>query len=251
MKYMVLVLLFMISNTFAAERLSLSLNSSEFRQGALVKGTLKLGPSQVNIAVPKLKGQSFGETLYFHLVSPLLRKENSDSFESEVQVIFIKVPESTSLSGKIGNDEVVIEWNPVTIIPVETPEKMLWAEFTAPDYIVRNWYWLLLIPVLALLAFFGIRVSNKMTKRGKLREKRRLLAEEFKNCRSYDDVVGLWKRKQSYLKEFPVLEEPFRKFETVLFKYQFKQTQTEDEKAIVLKAYQDLLMESEGGLRGV
>lgn len=250
MKVWIFILIFFVSPLFAAN-LRLEIGSQEIRQGALVKGVLTVDPSLVNVPVPKLKGTSFAETIYFHQLSPLLKKEGSPGFESEVQVIFIKVPEGNSVSGKIENDDVTIEWNPIRIIPVEAAEKMLWADFTAPDFFSRSWAWLWTIPLFILVAFLGYRISHKLKHKKLLRERRRKLAEEIQACKSYDDVVTLWKKKHAYLTEFPQLEEPFRKFEAVLFRYQFKPVQTSLEKDTVLSAYRDLLKESEGGLRGV
>lgn len=63
--------------------------------------------------------------------------------------------------------------------------------------------------------------------------------------------MAFWKKKHTYLREFPQLDGPLKKFEAVLFKYQFKLFQTEEEKETVMRAYRTLLQESEGGLRGI
>lgn len=251
MKILFFALLFVSSNVLAAGRIQLALQKENFRQGAIVSGILRIDPAFVNIPVPKLKGSSFAETIYFHEISPLLKKEKSQTYESEVEIIFIRVPETNAVSGKIGNEEVIIEWNPVTIEGVEASGQMLWADFTAPDILVRNWMWLWIIPALALLGFGGFRIWKQVARKSRIRAKRKKLIEEIHGCSTYEDVVGLWKKKHSYLREFPQLEEPFRKLEGVLFRYQFKPVQTGEEKTIVVSAYREFVQESEGGLRGI
>lgn len=159
MKCTVLLLFCFTFNAFAAGKIELVLGQSEVHQGALVKGTLKLPPESVNMPVPKLKGSTFADTLYFHSISPLLRTETSTDYVSEVQVIFVKNPQATSATGKIGDQDVLLVWSPVKVIPVEAPEKMLWADFSAPDIVLHQWYWLLLIPLLAVLFYAIYRTS--------------------------------------------------------------------------------------------
>lgn len=249
-KYLFLIIFF-VPHAWSLDRIDLELNETEVHQGALVRGKLLLPPQSMNFPLQKLKGTTFGETLYFHQTSPLLRKDGSSVFESEVQVIFIKPPESENVAGTFGQSELVINTGGIKVIPVEASGKMLWAEFTAPDFLKDNWSWLLSAALLMLLASAGFWIWKKINRKRTLRLRRRVLFDEFSSCRNYDDVVSMWQKKRNYLQEFPQIEEKFRTFEEVLFKYQFKPRQSDSEKEVVMTAYRKLLSDSEGVFRGV
>lgn len=250
MKIFVFLLLASLS-AWSEDRLKLSFSSSEVKQGALIKARLIVLPGQINLPLQKLKGASFGETLYFHRIDPLLREDGSETYESEVQLIFIKVPQGSSVSGQAGSQPVTLEWDRLTVLPVEAPDKMLWADFTAPDFIEDNlvWIWSVLIALPLLVA--GLFITRKIRTKQRIKARKRKLQADFRSCQSYDDVVSLWQKKRIYISEFPFLEEHFRELETVLFKYQFKPKQSDYEKSEVMAAYKQLLEKSEGGMRGV
>lgn len=250
MKIFVFLLLASLS-AWSEDRLKLSFPSSEVKQGALLRARLVVLPGQINLPLQKLKGTSFGETLYFHRIDPLLRENGSEIYESEVQVIFIKVPQGNSVSGTAGSQPIVLEWDRLTVHPVEASDKMLWADFSAPEFIEHNlvWIWGFVIVIPLLIA--GVFFSKKIRRKQRIKARKRELQAEFRNCQSYDQVVSLWQKKRTYISEFPFLEEHFKELELVLFKYQFKPMQTEHEKAEVMAAYKHLLEKSEGGMRGI
>jgi hypothetical protein len=250
MKFL-LVLLFIATDALSMDKLALFIPQGQVNQGALVKGTLIVQPEAVNFPVQKLKGENIGETLYFQNLSPLLKKEGSLSYESEVKVIFTSVPQGKVVSGKIGTQEVAIEWNDISINPVESTGKMLWADFTAPDFFERSWKWVWITLLIILLSFGAFTLWRKFDRKKREKDRRRRLADEFMACGSYEEIVEFWKKKHLYLREFPQLENNYRVFEETLFKFQFKPRQTESEKELVVKAYQKLIEDSKGELRGI
>ena len=248
---LILFLLILSSEVLSMDKLALFIPQSEINQGALVKATLIVQPEAINFPLQKLKGETVGEAVYFQQLSPLLKKEGSVAYEADVRIIFTSVPENRSVAGKIGDQDLVLEWNDVRINPVEATGKMLWADFTAPDFFEGSWKWLwitlLIIPVLG----GGLFIWRKVSLKNREKERRRKLAQEFLSCSSYEDIVEFWKKKHFYLKEFPQLDMNYRTFEETLFKYQFKPRQTESEKELVIEAYRKLTEDCKGELRGI
>jgi hypothetical protein len=225
--------------------------SSEVRQGSIIHAKLFVSHDSLNLPLQELKGEIVSETLYFQQLSPLFKKERSPDYVSDVQVIFIKVPEASTLRLKIGEEVVELGLNNIQVIPVETPEKLLWADFTAPDLfqVQLIWVWVVLLGL--LISVFGIYAWKKISVRNTEKARKRRLIDEFKSCQSYDEIVSMWKKKRTYTKEFPHLAAAFLPFEEVLFRYQFKPSQSEKEKSEVLNAYRMLLDQAEGGFRGI
>ncbi|MFL5783783.1 MAG: hypothetical protein ACJ76H_04170 [Bacteriovoracaceae bacterium] len=251
MKVICWLILFFSMNAWSTDRLQLIFDGNEIKQGALVNARMLVPGESLNFPVQKLKGENVAETIYFQKLSPLMRKDGSSAYESDVVVMFTGVPQAPMVSGKVGNNEFQLEWNSIKVIPIEATGKMLWADFTAPDFFEQNWLkllWAILIFPIALLGFYAWR---KISARKREKKRKSQLAEEIRGCRTYEDVVNLWKRKHVYLKEFPQLESAFHTFENVFFKYSFKATQTEREKEEVVSAYRKLLEDSQGGLSGI
>ncbi len=249
-RFLVLIILFM-GNAWSLDRVDLDFTETEVHQGALVQGKLIIQPESVNFPVQKLKGATIGEIIYFQELSPLLKKDGSSSFESDTTAIFIKVPETETIVGSIGQNEIHINIGGIKVIPVESSGQMLWADFSAPDFFAGSWGWLwttLVIILLLSASFIGWR---KISARRKLIARRKSLLEEFRGCKTYEDIVLMWKKKRTYFQEFPQIEDKFQNFEEVLFRYQFKPSQTDSEKQAVVDAYRKLLDDSEGALRGI
>lgn len=248
---MILFFVFLSAKVLSMDKIALFIPQNEVNQGALVRATLIIPPESINFPIQKLKAETVGEAVYFQQLSPLLKKEGSVAYEAEVRIIFTNVPENRSVSGKIADQEFVLEWNDIRINPVEATGKMLWADFTAPDFFEGSWKWLwitlIIIPFIGGGFFFWRKLSRK--KRDK--ERRRKLGQEFLACSGYEEIVEFWKKKHVYLKEFPQLEMSYRTFEETLFKYQFKPRQTDTEKELVVQAYKKLSEECKGELRGI
>lgn len=251
MTRILIVLILFTSQLFAASRMQIDLPAGEIRQGALVKAKLFVPPESLNLPLQKLKGETLAETIYIQQLSPLMKKEGSPDYVSDIQLVFIKVPDTNPLALKLNEAVLEVGWNNIQIIPVETPDELLWADFTAPALFEGNllWIWILLLGL--ILAGGGLFTWKKYSHRKAEKLRKRQLMNEFKSCQTYEDVVNMWKRKRVYLKEFPHLESSFQVFEEVLFRYQFKPKQSESEKLEVLSAYRKLLEQSEGGFHGI
>jgi hypothetical protein len=250
MKFLILTLFF-VCNSWSADRLELDFKMTEVHQGALVSGVLLIQPESVNLPVQKLKGATIAETIYFQQLSAPLKKDGTSAYASDVKVIFIKPPESETITGSIGPNEIQINVGGIKVVPIQSTGQMIWADFTAPDFFAGNLKWLWITLLLILLATSSFVVWKKVNKKRKIAAHRKKLLKEFRGCTTYEEIVSLWKRKRVYLQEFPLIDDNFKNFEDVLFRYQFKPQQTEAEKEIVLIAYRKLLEASEGVLRGI
>lgn len=247
----ILFFLILSPEVLSMDKLALFIPGSSVNQGALVKATLIVQPEAINFPVQKLKGETVGEAVYFQQLSPLLKKEGSVAYEADVTIIFTSVPENRAVTGKIAGQDLVLEWNDIRINPVEASGKMLWADFTAPDFFEGSWKWvwitLIIIPLLGG-AFF---LWKKYDRKRREKERRRKLSEEFLACSNYEQIVEFWKKKHLYLGEFPEIENKYRTFEETLFKYQFKPRQSELERELVVQAYKKLTEDFKGDLRGI
>lgn len=247
----ILILLLLSTISWASGDLQLQFSQSEIKQGSLGNATLKVS-AEVMEKVPlnKLVGKNFAESVYFHKISPFLRKEGSNSFESEVQVIFVKTPESQSVPDNLNGINLVLHWNQVQIIPTNPGEGLIFGNFTIPERF--KWmFWLSILIGLLAIGFGVWGILKKINQKKKLKEIRLKIKNEIMSCSTYHDVVLVWQNKKFYCEKFPHLEDPFKKLEKTLFKYQFKPFQSEMEKDEVIKAYQVFVQEIEEGFRGI
>lgn len=247
-KYLIFLLTFSL-NLFAAAHMQLDLSSAVVKQGNLIDVVIRLDGSSVQqVELQKLKGVSLADTIYLYQVSPLLR--SGDKFEADAKVIFLKVPESKPIMHKIGQNDISITWSDVEVQPTEAPAKFIFGQFDIPT---RQKVFKITLALLALaLIGFGIyKFREKNQLRKAIRQRRASLKEKVISASDYSEVVSLWQEKALLLKEFPHLIEPFKDLEQVLFKYQFKQSQNELEKAEVMKTYREFINRVSGGFNGI
>jgi hypothetical protein len=250
-KILFISVLFWLPTVFGAVNIELRFGKEEIQQGSLETATALLsGDSVQKLNLQKLKGLSIGEALYLHQISPLLRKDGSNSFESDFKVIFVKIPEQSYLVQKIDAEEVHIKWMPVKISPVEVPEKLIFEQFEIPRPIeILKW----IISALAVtsIILIGLKFNQARTQKKQLRNKKNLLKDSVLSAKSYEEVVQVWKNKSEILSVFPALTSAFKQLETTLFQVQFRPYQTEEDKNNVLKAYQEFKESVHGGFDGV
>lgn len=228
---------------------SLQFFESEIQQGELVPAKLLMGPDGIQkVQIQKLKGSTLGEMIYLYDVSSFLKKGNS--FEADVKVIFINVPESKSVVHKLAGEELVISFPDITIKPTDAPPSFVYEEFSIPSR-PKIILWSTILLILLVGSIYGRKVVHKVKAKKALKIKRATFKNEILAATDYDGVVTIWKKRSDYLKEFPHVEDSFRKLESVLFKYQFKPTQSEVEKKIVIEAYQKFCSDIMGGFNGV
>src|SRR5690606_18091945 len=125
-------------------------------QGELVQVELTVqADSPGGLELQKLKETSVGETIYFYEISPLLKKEGGASPQATARVIFIKVPESNSISGKLNGESLKINLKDIKVEATDTPKVYQFGNFEIPkpSLVIR---WILgIIGVLLLSALVG------------------------------------------------------------------------------------------------
>lgn len=245
----ILIFLLAFSSSVFAAQMQLQLSSSVVKQGSLIDAVVRLdGNSVQQVELQKLKGISLADTVYLYQVAPLIKSGNS--FEADAKIIFLKVPETKPVIHKAPTGDIAISWSDVEVQPTEAPEKFLFGQFEIPG--PRRILEILAGLVVVLLIVLGIYKFRQNRKAKKaLRVKRAELKDKVMSAREYHDVVSLWQQKAELLKEFPHLAEPLKELEKVLFKYQFKQSQNENEKTEVMKAYRDFINLVQGGFNGI
>ena len=251
-KYIILItlkILFLVSSAYA--EIILSFPSDRIKQGSLVETTLKVDlETAQKFPIQKLKGETVGDVLHFHHISPLIRKNEDGAFYADATVIFAKVPEKNSVVYNSNSGQVTLAWPQIEIINTEADQKLIFADFTIPG---KKNVWLLILGSLIVIVLFILAwiLGSRWKIKQQLKRKKLDLKQKLISAGSYEEVVSLWQKKSEFLKEFGYLEEPFRDLEKTLFKYQFKPKQTDIEKEEVMKAYRAFTQKTEGGINGI
>ena len=249
-KYIGLFLLLLSGISSAAVRMELQFENGKIKQGAIESAKVLLSPEATQkIQLQKLKGQALANTVYLYEVSPLVRKEGANSYEADVRVIFVKVPETKFISFKDGAEEVAVSWNDIEVVPTEA-KGFTYEHFSIPSR-PKIIAWTLIFLALIFLGLGGRQVFKKLNAKKKHKERLAALKNEILSANEYQSVVTVWMKRAEYLKVFPQIEPAFRELESVLFKYVFKSQQSDIEKNIVMEAYKSFLSKISGGLNGV
>lgn len=249
--YLVLTVLLFSLSVHASVAMHLDFHSPKVKQGHIESATIKLDETAIqNVELQKLVGSSWGDSIYLYSVGPLLRKNGEANYQSEAKVIFLKSSVEQPLIHKINENEIQITWSNVEVIPTEAPKELIFGQFEIPSRKkIVIWLSGLLFALLGTIAVLKYRktVQNKKYQRKKKIE----LKNKVISATEYSQVVQIWQEKATILKVFPQLSEPFKTLETVLFKYQFKPSQMESEKAEVMTAYRTFVEQVQGGFDGV
>jgi hypothetical protein len=247
-----LILFFAILPAYSASELKILISEPVVQQGEILEVTLLAKAEDLKgLELQKLKNERFADTIYFLQISPLMSKVGNDYLEAQARLVFTQVPKTNQLSGKLGENNVSLTWNRVEIAPTEAAKDLIFGSFEIPRR-EQFLFWTLLI--LALLIPLGVggwyifkNFKNRRLKKDCIARKK----AEVLNCRSYDDIVQLWKKKHEYFQLFPHLVEPFQKLEMVLNKHQFKPQQSEEDKKEILDSYRKFSHSVEGGFLGI
>lgn len=232
--------------------LKLVLPIQEVRQGALVNGRLEGDPKNLStLPLQKLKSSKFKDIIYFNEVGPLLHADGDTTLSVPVGLIFIGKPDGQSLVGELGGTKVRIDLGSLQIIPTEIPSELIFGTFTIPAR-SRVLYWLggLFLAILVITPL-GLKQYKKWQTKKNHSLYLRQLRSELESANTYEEIVNVWKRKRTFVDNFPHIHDPFLKLEQVLFKYQFKPTQTEDEQNQVVNSYQEFKAAISGGFHGI
>lgn len=235
---------------YAKVDLGLSFVKDEVKQGELAKAKLFFRQTDSQKFSPtSLKGKKIAKTVYFQNISAFVGKEGQGYYEADATVVFLTVPNTQTISELIDGEEISIVWKDLSVIATQA-EKFELGSFDVPiriDYVM----WITGLVILSILIGLGKVIFEKIHLKRAVKERKAKLKEALSSCRTYEDVVTLWKTKKIYLQDFPGLEEAFSKLEVTLFKHQFKPQQTDSEKADVLKAYEKFKNDAQGVLVGI
>lgn len=250
-KYIIFFILVCSQVAFGATNLTLQFSSAEIKQGSLETTKLLLNADAVQkISLQKLKGQTLGDTIYIYGVSPLMRKEGSNSFEADAKVIFVKIPETNTVAFKQDAEDLLVTWGNVKITPTEAAKGFIFGNFEIPSR-PKIILWASILIGLGLISGTVLWGRKKLQHKAALKAKSKALKTELLSAKTYPEVVDVWKKKHSFITAFPQIETSLKDFEVVLFKYQFKPRQSEVEINAVMEAYRDFVRKVEGGLSGV
>jgi hypothetical protein len=251
-KYIFLILikmLFLVSSVEA--EVVLSFGRDKIKQGSLEETILKVDMETAQkFSIQKLKGETVGDVLHFHQISPLVKKSEDGAFYAEATVIFAKIPEKNSLVYSSANEQITISWPQIEVITTDSDQRFVFADFTIPGK-KDVWLLVLLSLTLVIISILSWTFRKRWKSKQLLKRKKLELREQLLSAGSYEDVVAVWQKKSQFLNEFGHLEEPFRALEKTLFKYQFKPNQSEAEKEEVMKAYRSFTQKTEGGFNGI
>lgn len=248
MKLTVLFLLLFSVSAWSRVHLELVLNTPSVKQGEIAVGKLIVRESQGQTSFAGLKGKNVGKTVYLLNVSPFMGK--AGQLESDAKVIFLKVPETTSVSEVLDGEEIAITWKGIEVVPIEETKSFLLGDFEVPER-KDVLPWVLGFFIVLVLGAFGYWISHKFKLKKNAKFQLKKMKQEILACQNYDDIVLMWRQKRTYLQTFPQLENAFKNFEQTLFKYQFKPQRTEKELDEVQKAYEKFKSESTGALNGI
>ncbi len=240
----------LISFANAGENIQLQFSTSEVNQGEIISAQLSLIPADESDLL-KVQGKTFAETIYILELTPLTKREGINKYIADTKVIFLKVPEENRVAASLNGKPVIVSWNTIKINPTEESSELLFGTFEISPRI--NWYVMLLgtILVLGLTWLLARMINTKIKLKKSIRLRKVEMKDKILGCRSFEEVVELWKDKHVLTQEFPHIKDAFFKLEESLNRYQFKPIQTNEEKSIVLESYRKFSKEIEGGFHGV
>ncbi len=227
----------------------INFSSPTVKQGKVEEATLYLDETTAQkLLAQKVSGQTIENTIYLLEVGPLTKTDNN--FEANAKVIFLKVPERKVVQYEGIQGGFPVTWSEVEIIPTEATQELIFERFSIPSR--KNiLLWLGILIAAGCLLFLGIRFRKVQRAKAQLRKRRLSLRDELLSGTAYSEIVEIWKKRETFMAEFPEIHDHFKKFEHVLFKYQFKPSQTEAEKIEIMQAYREFINNVRGGLNGI
>jgi hypothetical protein len=245
------VLLFSLTALSSVFKMDILFTGTKIKEGTIIPVKLKFNlPTSQSIPLNILVGQTLGSSFYIHQASPLVAKNNWTVLESEAQIVLAKIPKARPFIHKVGNKDLIVDWNDVQFLSTEAPKEMIYGDFQIPSR-AQILKWLIILFICALLCFFGWKLQKRVSSKKHLKKRRALLRDEIISVKEYREVVQIWQKKSLILQEFPKLEASFKELEKVLFRYQFKPTQSDAEKNEVMIAFNIFISMSQEGFDGI
>jgi hypothetical protein len=245
------IYLFKVTAAYASVGIELKFSNSVINQGAIEKAEVLFDKEALaKIDVNNLKGKSFNDVLHFVEIAVPVKTASDERLKSDSAVVFIGIPEKNELTTKIGNQEVIIKWSDLSIVPIKPDKNFLFGNFEVPTS--KSWNKFIFF---TLFLIVGSLVAFSIYKKKMIKRKAMLRKRKFKNdllaARKYEDVVEIWKKKHELIEIFPQISPPLKDLEKILFRHQFKSQQTDGEKAEVMKAYNEFSEKIRGVLGGI
>lgn len=253
MSKIIITVLFLIMSisSFATSKMHISFQSSQIKQGSIVDARIIFDAGVVQrVDLSKIRNTTLSEYFYVYEADLPLRKMGEDSIGSDAKIIVLKIPNSQPVNHTIENEKIEITWNNIEFLPTEAGKGFVFGDFNIPEK--RNFVVVAIICLLLIIvSLSGWKIFNKIKIKKIEKERIKLLKKNIESAATYEDIVTVWKKKAELISEFPHLEEHFKNLEVILFKYQFKFSQTESEKNIVIEAYKDFIEKIKGGFNGI
>lgn len=242
-----IIFLFLTLKAIATTDLTLVPERNTIKQGELIQARVTISGLSGNLA---LNGLTVSDTIYFYKTSPLIKTAQSETFETDATIIFLKIPQANVITGTIQNQDIRVKWNNLKVEPVEAPESFIFGNFEIPKKL--NFFWILITLSVATFSYLLIRKKIKQLKLKKLKLAEMMaLKTQLVSATDYTNVLEIWKKKHLYLEKFPNLEEDFLNWEQTLFKYVFRPQLTDTEKEIVISSYSDFKRKIGNKISGV
>jgi len=248
-KFLIAFLILISTSAFGTVGMHINFSKPTIKQGKVEEATLYLDEATAqNFLAKKVTGQTIENTIYLLEVGPLTKADKN--FEAEAKVIFLKVPESKVIQYEGVQGNFPVTWSGVEIVPTEATQELIFERFSIPSR--KNvLLWLGILIGVSGVLILALRFRKTQRTKAQMRKRRLGLRDELVGGTVYSEIVEIWKKREIFIAEFPEIQDHFKKFEQVLFKYQFKPSQTEAEKIEIMQAYREFLNNVRGGLNGI
>lgn len=242
-KILFLSLLFISINLEAKILLSIKPLQREVIQGDLVSARIEVADNSQNIDLLSLENKTISNSIYFFEI-----KKESSGYGAKL--VIANVPKENTVTDKLGAEDIVIDLSGIQLVPTEKPKSFIYDDFKIPTYL--NWVLIIGITLALVLVTGGVIVFiQKLKKDSNKKKKITKIKEEVLSAKTYDEVVKVWTMKHEILQLFPNIDVEFKGLEQVLYAFLFKPSQSQDEKRIAEKAFQDFIVKIKGKLDGV
>lgn len=245
-----LILFLFSSIVWSQVNLELKLQSTQVKQGEIVSGKILYRSTSSQFPSAALKGKTIEKTLYLLQLAPFMGKQGQDYLEADAKVIFLDVPKSNRIAESINGQEVSVSWSSLEVQAIDPPKSFLFGDFDIPER-VNFVKWFTIIFGLGGILILVLWIFRNYKRKKTIKQKLTFLKNELLQATSYDEIVAVWQKKHLILSTFPKVDEAFRKFEVILFKYQFKQQRKDFEIKEVQEAYESFKSQVKGVLDGI
>ncbi len=238
MKIILLIILISLSS-YSKVDINLVFPDEKVPQGSMINVELQIINDDGNFDSTQLENKSFGDSLYFHKA------------EKNLATVIIFDEPKGEIVGNIERGDIVN----FKLVNFHFQKTDAGNEMIFEDFQISNDKYLIYSLIFIIAGFLLSYVYFLLKKKNKIKnEKKRQqinLKEKIFSAKKYEDIVEIWKTKNIYFSEFPVIQDQFQKFELILFKYMFKPQINEVEKIEVLESFKKFQRNIESYLNGI